>query len=361
MSTTTQRTATQRTATQRTPARRVTPSKLDPAKAKPFTLDQEFETFGTWVSDPIWVPPKDSSTSMAESMLKQSGLLAGRETSWSGVVESHRANFTQVREIELTKASIRLPQGRLFVSVIERDRFDEITDPIPACVKTRLEEFFKGPGRRKGVKVYYLKPLCVEVGDELLLTSRQDLMKAIDKIQEEVFAEYRRLYLRRRPAHVMRGAANLSLAGPRSVVNYFVQRQQRKLDAYHAHLEFKRRKTALHAANARAECRTDGGTFDEFLALTNPLERVDVIGQFAIEQNLSKAKRAQLIKMAVGTVPWFVALALTASWLSTITITLVPPVLVCDPVFVAEMPGSNGELLKIGHFDEVGGIMHVEI
>ena len=38
-----------------------------------------------------------------------------------------------------------------------------------------------------------------------------------------------------------------------------------------------------------------------------------------------------------------------------------PPVVVCDPAFVAEMPGARGVLLKIGHFDEVGGVTHVEI
>ena len=36
-------------------------------------------------------------------------------------------------------------------------------------------------------------------------------------------------------------------------------------------------------------------------------------------------------------------------------------VAVCDPAFVAEMPDAPGELLKIGHFDEVGGVTHVEI
>jgi hypothetical protein len=35
-------------------------------------------------------------------------------------------------------------------------------------------------------------------------------------------------------------------------------------------------------------------------------------------------------------------------------------VLVCDPAFVAEMPGSR-VVLKIGHFDEVAGVTHVEI
>jgi hypothetical protein len=38
-----------------------------------------------------------------------------------------------------------------------------------------------------------------------------------------------------------------------------------------------------------------------------------------------------------------------------------PSIVVCGPVFVAEMPGSHGVVLKIGHFDEVAGITHVEI
>jgi hypothetical protein len=35
--------------------------------------------------------------------------------------------------------------------------------------------------------------------------------------------------------------------------------------------------------------------------------------------------------------------------------------MVCDPAFVAELPEKPGVLLKIGHFDEVGGVTHVEI
>jgi len=38
-----------------------------------------------------------------------------------------------------------------------------------------------------------------------------------------------------------------------------------------------------------------------------------------------------------------------------------PPLVMCDPAFVAEMPGEPGVLLKIGHFDEVAGVTHVEI
>ena len=60
--------------------------------------------------------------------------------------------------------------------------------------------------------------------------------------------------------------------------------------------------------------------------------------------------------------PWFVTLSLTLySAVSLAIVLCTPPVVVCDPAFVAEMPGSRGVLLKIGHFDEVDGITHVEI
>jgi hypothetical protein len=98
------------------------------------------------------------------------------------------------------------------------------------------------------------------------------------------------------------------------------------------------------------------------LELCNPLKRKDVIEQYCLEKELSRAKRAQLMKMAAGTIPWFVALSLTVSYISTLTMTLAaPPIVVCDPAFVAELPGSGGVVLKIGHFDDVGGITHVEI
>jgi hypothetical protein len=38
-----------------------------------------------------------------------------------------------------------------------------------------------------------------------------------------------------------------------------------------------------------------------------------------------------------------------------------PPIVACDPAFVAELPGAGGVVLKIGHFDEVAGVTHVEI
>ncbi len=61
----------------------------------------------------------------------------------------------------------------------------------------------------------------------------------------------------------------------------------------------------------------------------------------------------------------FVALSLgisyAASVAAAITITVAPPMLVCDPAFVAEIPGSGGVVLKIGHFDEISGVTHIEI
>ncbi len=341
-------------------AARVKPSKVDRSTSKPFTLDQELKPFGTWVDAPVWVPPKDSSQEMAESMLRQSGWFTPKSERWASVVEQHRDSFTQVREIELTKASIRLPKGRLFVSVTEQQHFDRITDTIPNCVQTRLDEFLAGPGREPGVKVFYLKPLCIEVGDDLIFTSREDVMAAIDKIQQEVFSEYGRLHFPRRLEQFVRKTVTSSLAVPLAITNYVMQRRKRIIDAYQAKLEFQRRKIALRAARTHQKCRSHGCTFDEMLALTNPLQRDDVIGQYGIEQNLSRAKQRQLLRLAAGQLPWFAALSMGLSYLSTITITFAPPLIVCDPAFVAEFPGTGGVLMNIGHFDEIAGVRHIE-
>lgn len=349
-------------------ARRVTPSIVDPATAKPFTLDQELAPFGRWAGEPVWVPPKDESKAMADTMLRQSRPFASREKRWAMVERQHREHFTQVREFDLFQASIRLPQGKFFVSVTEQEDFDKITDTIPACVQTRLDEFLASPAMKRGAKVYYLKPLCVEVGDDLILTTRDDLMAAIAEVQDEVFAEYRRRAMLRRPLQGLLALANASLAVPRTVINYVVQRRQKAIDAYHSHLEFQRRKLALRTAKTHRKMRTDGCTFDEILDLTSPLKRTDVVEQYCIEQELSRVKRAFLMRMAAdtaaGTLPWFVALSVAASFAVDAAIVVAcatPPVMVCDPAFVAEMPGSKGVVLKIGHFDEVGGVTHVEI
>ncbi|WP_425399455.1 hypothetical protein [Aeoliella sp.] len=345
----------------RSRTRPVRPSILDPATSEPFTLEQQLEPFGHWVGEPIWVPPKDQNAALAETMIRQTRPFASQETRWDAVEAKHRQEFTQVREIDLLAPSIRLPKGRFLVSVTEQKDFDTIEDTVPACVQTRLEEFLAGPGQRRGVKVYYLKPLCVESGDELILTTREDLNRAIEKIQAEVFAEYRRQAVFQRTTHAIASVGNAALALPRLVVNHYVQRRQKQIDALQARLEFKRRKTAMGAARTYQKCRTTPCTFDDMLELTNPLDRREVIDQYCIEQELSRAKRQQLLEMAAGAVPWFVALSLTVSYLTSLGLYLSTPVLVCDPAFVAEMPDAPGVLLKIGHFDEVGGVMHVEI
>ncbi|MEM6656207.1 MAG: hypothetical protein AAF596_10410 [Planctomycetota bacterium] len=343
----------------------VKPSIVDPRQAAPFTLDQELEPFGRWVDAPLWAPPKGRSTELAKSMLRLTKPFTPADTRWDAVVGAHRAEFAQVREIELFEASIRLPKGRFFVSVTEQKDFGTITDTVPACVQTRLEEFLAGPGSAHGVKVFYLKPLCVDFCDHLILTSREDVLAAIEKVRSEVFAEYAELAPIGRTLAALRAGGNALLAAPRSVVNYFVDRQRKVIDAYQAKIEFQRRKTALRAARTHNRLRTDGCSFDDMLALTTPPDRKEVVEQICVEQELSSAKRAQLMSFAVAeTMPWFVALSLTASAVATIAITTAataPPVLVADPAFVAEMPDAPGRLLKIGHFDEVDGVTHVEI
>lgn len=342
----------------------VRPSLVDASIAAPFTLDQELKPFGRWVGEPVWVPPKGESKQLALTMLDHTRPFTSPEVRWATAIDRHREQCTQVREIDLSKASIRLPQGRFFVTVTEQQDFDKIEEQVPACVQTRLEEFLAGPGRKRGVKVYYLKPLCVESGDELILTTREDLTAAIERIRKEVLEEYRRHAVPHRTAAAVLGLANASLAVPRAVVNYFVARRQKSLAAYQAKLEFKRRKTALGAMRTLKKCRTTECSFDDMLALTNELDTRHVIHQYCSEQELSKAKREQMLQIAAGAVPWFVAMSLTASYFASIGLylaTATPPVLVCDPAFVAEMPDAPGVLLKIGHFDEVGGVTHVEI
>ena len=345
----------------------VSPSIVDPAKSKPFTLEQELTPFGAWVGDPIWVPPKDSSERLSETMVKHSGVFTPREELWESVVEEHRNEFTHVREIDLSKASIRLPQGKFFVSVLEQDRFDEITDKVPACVQTRLDEFMAGPGKQPGVKVYYLKPLCVEADDKLILTNREAIDRSIEQIQEEVFEEYQDKYLANLPRQIIINMVDAALAVPRTVTRFFMDRKQRAIDAFEAKLEFQRRKIALRAAKTYRRCRSNGCTFDEMLALTAPLERRDVVELYSIDKELSAAKRRRLLKIAAGSLPWFVSMSIgayvagAAATAFAVMITTAPPLAVCDPAFVAVMPDAPDVLWKIGHFDEVGGVMHVEI
>jgi hypothetical protein len=341
----------------------VRPSIVDSATAAPFTLEQELAPFGAWSGAPIWVPPEDANRALAETMLRATRPFASRGDRWAAVLRKHRNEFTQVRELDLFEASIRLPKGKFYVTVTEREDFDKITDEIPRCVQTRLDEFMGGPGKKPGVKVYYLKPLCVEIGQSLSFTTHEDLMAAIAKVHDDVFAAYRRLAVYRRPWQAMAAALNLALAAPRAFMKHVVARRRKVIEAYHARLEFERRKFALEVARTHRKLRTDGCTFDETLAMTSPIDRSDVIEQYCKEQELSGAAREQLLYLAGDALPWFVALSLTASYAAALSTMLLwtPPVVVCDPAFVAEMPSARGVLLKIGHFDEVGGVTHVEI
>ena len=110
---------------------------------------------------------------------------------------------------------------------------------------------------------------------------------------------------------------------------------------------------------AHQACRTHGCTFDEIIALTDPPEREAVLEHFLEDPDLSSIGRKMFMIAGAASLPWFATLAV--GFYQLVTVTTVTSVTVCDPVFVAEMPGARGELLKIGHFDEVDGVMHVEI
>ncbi len=328
--------------------------------AQPHTPGQELTHFGTWVGQPILVPPKDCNQELAKSMLNRFGLFASQSECWQATAKEHRSKFIQVREFELPRASIRLPQGRLFVTVTESDKFNEIKDPIPQCVQTRLAEFLAGAGKQQGVKVYYLKPLCVEIGSDLIFTTRKELKQAIAKIQAEVFAEYRRHYLSHRARRMTVAVVDALLAIPKSMLKFFIERKKREIEAFHAKLEFERRKRALKAVRHWKKYRKGDCSFDEVLALTSTPDRKDVIDYYVQEKALSNIDRQMFLIASAATLPWFATLSLAAYQLAVV-LTATASVAVCDPVFVAEMPGSRGRLLKIGHFDEVDGVLHVEI
>ena len=341
----------------------VTPSPVPVGRPgpQPHSLHQELLPFATWTEDPLWVPPKDCSRELAETMLRRTGLCTPRERRWEAVIEGHRDQFTQVRQIELAKASIRLPKGRLFVSVTEQKHFDRITEEIPGCVQTRLDDFLAGPGKSSNAKVDYLKPLCIEIDDQLHFTSRGEIDAAISKIRGEVDHHFHRLYLPNRLTSASRWAAVVATAIPRSLAQSAMERRHRGIEAYQAKLDFQRRRMALAAQRVHLKCRTDGCRYDEMLALTNPLEQTDVIEQYSIERKLSQAERTRLLRIAAGHMPWFVTLSMTLYAVATVAVTWATPVAVCDPAFVAEFPGSNGELFKIGHFDDIAGVRHMEL
>ncbi len=329
--------------------------------AQPHTPSQDLEQFGSWVGKPIWVPPNDSSKELANSMLNRFGPWVSKAKCWEAITREHRDKFTQVRGFELAKASIRLPHGKLFVTVTEQKNFNTIDDEVPACVQTRLDEFLAGPGKRRGVKVYYLKPLCVEVGNELIFTTPEELNGAITQIQNEVFAEYRRRYLPHLLRHVAVSALDAALAVPRSVIAWALNRKKREIAAYHAKLEFERRRRAMEAVRFHKRYSSNKCTFDEVIGLTEPPKREDVIEHYVAERELSKLDREIFLLSSAQALPWFATFSVVALKLAASYIAAGASVAVCDPAFVAEMPGSSGRLLKIGHFDEVDGVMHVEI
>jgi hypothetical protein len=362
--------------TKRATKDRHTPARVvrRPIADKPFTLDQELEPFARWTGHPLWVPPRGRSTAFARTMLsssfwpRSSYAARSRDRSWSAVLEEHRSEFAHVRGIDLFKASIRLPKGRLLVTVTDRERFDSITDKVPACVRTRLDEFLDGPGKRAGVKVYYLKPLCIEVGDKLIFTTRANVEAAMQRVQEEVFAEYRRLFAGDLARRAIDGLANAALAAPRAMVAFYVDRQKKALEVQRTRLEFQRRKFALETAISHRQTFNSECSCDEMLQLMSPIREIDVVRHYAIEHELSTAEFERMVELAAGTLPWFVTFSLATAFVMSLTASITAQtaattsaVAVCDPVFVAELPEAPGVLLKIGHFDEIAGVTHVEI
>jgi hypothetical protein len=347
---------------------------LRPIADKPFTLDQELEPFARWAGRSLWVPPRDRSTAFARTMLassfwpRSSFTARGRDRGWSAVLDQHRSEFAHVRGIDLFKASIRLPKGRLLVTVTDQEHFDSITDKVPACVRTRLDEFLDGPGKRAGVKVSYLKPLCIEVGDRLIFTTRDNVEAAMRRVQDDVFAEYRRLFAGDLARRAVDGIASTALAIPRAMVDFYIDRQKKALEVQRNRLEFQRRKYALEAALNHRQTFNSRCSCDEMLQLMSPVQEIDVVKHYALEHDLSSAEFEHLVQVAAGTLPWFVAFSLATAFVMSLTatvtaqtVTTASTVAVCDPVFVAELPESPGVLLKIGHFDEIAGVTHVEI
>ncbi len=348
------------------PLKQKTTVRPSPVSAEPFSLAQELTVFGRWTSQSILVPPRDASRELARSMLAHSSPREPFEKRWQDLVQRHRTQFTQVREIDIARDSIRLPKGRLYVTVTEKRDFDTIIDKIPACVQTRLEEFLASHGRRPGVRVYYLKPLCVEVDEHLIFTTADELHAAINGIQAQVIQQYRRMFLPHYAVKFGCAVVDGCTAIPRKILKSLWEQKKLAVDAYQRKLEFERRKTVMEALQARRQCRTDDCTFEEFLSVTSDIKRQDVLRKMAIERQLNSEQFKDLIMSSSEVaLPWFITLSCSVSVLASlaakISVFLAPPVIVCDPVFVAEFPESPGQLLKIGHFDEIGGVMHIEI
>ena len=200
----------------------------------------------------------------------------------------------------------------------------------------------------------------------MIFTTAPELQSAIEGIQSQVLRQYRRLfvphYLSKFGCAVIDGCTAL----PRRLLKYFWEKKKLAVDVYQRKLEYERRKSVMEALQARRQCRSDDCSFDELLSITSEINRQDVVRKMALERQLNAQQYKDLIiSSSEVALPWFITLSCTVSAMASlaakISILLAPPVLVCDPVFVAEMPESRGQLLKIGHFDEIRGVMHVEI
>ena len=168
------------------------------------------------------------------------------------------------------------------------------------------------------------------------------------------------------------GAADAAMAVPRGLVNWYVDRKKKALEAHHAKLELMRRKAALAVAMRHRESFRSACSCDDMLRLMGPLDETEVIRHYVQENDLSAAEFDRLVQIAAGTLPWFVSLSLATAFvvslstsvaasLTTKTVVTTTAVTLCDPAFVAELPEAPGVLLKIGHFDEIDGVTHVEI
>jgi hypothetical protein len=109
-------------------------------------------------------------------------------------------------------------------------------------------------------------------------------------------------------------------------------------------------------------------SYDDMLSIMSPLQESEVIRHYALEHELSASEFDELVQLAAGTLPWFVTFSLATSFVMSIAASMMvkatvttTAVAVCDPAFVAELPEAPGVLLKIGHFDEIDGVTHVEI
>jgi len=149
---------------------------------------------------------------------------------------------------------------------------------------------------------------------------------------------------------------------PKSFLKFVFKRKKQEIEAFHSKLEFERRRRALEASRIHNQYRTDKNcSFDDFENLTTCPRREEVIEHYVRENELSRVDREMFKMVSTVSLPWFATLSLATYKLALVSLTESISVSLCDPVFVVEMPRAKGKLLKIGHFDEVNGVTHVEI